>query len=164
MSSLAIGFFAWMLKRATSAQGETTLGSEVPGGKCPKQLGLNEEVQKSSTAITLDSPEQASDALSTLEGVAQDASKEACVSSEDGTLAEGPPNTDKVVGKAPSIETTIGPTLPARWSNLIIACPRRIRGRDKLVLNSPIKPMKWDHLSTDTSISGPDSAQSTIDR
>ena len=33
MSSLAVGFAAQMRKRAASAQGETTLGSEVPSGK-----------------------------------------------------------------------------------------------------------------------------------
>ena len=35
MFGLAAGFFAWMHKRAASAQGETTPSSKVPGGKCP---------------------------------------------------------------------------------------------------------------------------------
>ena len=52
-----------------SAQGETTLGSKVPGSKCPKWLGLNEEVQKISTVITSNSPERASNAFLALEGV-----------------------------------------------------------------------------------------------
>ena len=36
ISSLTVGFAAQMLKRATSAQRETTLGSELYGGKHPK--------------------------------------------------------------------------------------------------------------------------------
>ena len=57
MSSLAIEFSARMRKRATSAQGETTPGFEVSGGKCPKQSGPDEEAQKSMAIITMDSPE-----------------------------------------------------------------------------------------------------------
>ena len=58
------------------------------------------------------------------------------------------------------METVIGSSLPTRWSNL----PRRPRGPDRLVLNSPIQPMKWDHPLTDTFVPGPDAAQSIIDR
>ena len=36
MSSLVVGFVESMRKRDTSAQGETTHGSEVPGGKRSK--------------------------------------------------------------------------------------------------------------------------------
>ena len=36
MFSLTVGFVVRMRKRVTSAQGETTPGSEVPGGKHPK--------------------------------------------------------------------------------------------------------------------------------
>ena len=43
MSSLVTGFSARMRKRAASAQGETTLGFEVSGGKRPKRPGPNEE-------------------------------------------------------------------------------------------------------------------------
>ena len=56
MSSLAAEFTARMRKRAACAEGETTLGSKVSGEKCPKQSGLNEEAQKSSKVITVDSP------------------------------------------------------------------------------------------------------------
>ena len=49
-----------------------------------------------------------------------------------------PPRADKVVGKAPSTETIVGPSLPARRSNLAIVGPRRLRGPDRLVLNSPL--------------------------
>ena len=38
MSSLVVGFPVRMLKRAMSAQGETTLGSKVFGRKRPKQF------------------------------------------------------------------------------------------------------------------------------
>ena len=58
-----IGFSTRMRKQAMSAQGETTLDSEVPSGKCPKWSGLNEVVHKSSTEITSNSLELASDAL-----------------------------------------------------------------------------------------------------
>ena len=73
-----------------------------------KWLDLDEDVQKSPVIITLVSLERASDALPASEGATQDASKEACASLEDGILARGPPSADKVVGKAPSIETIIG--------------------------------------------------------
>ena len=143
MSSLAVGFAARMRKRATSAQGETTPGFEVPGGKRPKWSSLNEEIQKSLIVITSDSLERASSAFSTLEGATKDASREACASLEDGNLVGGPPSADKVVGQAPSAETTVGSPLLDRRSSLVITSPCRPRGLDKLVLNSPIKPMKW---------------------
>ena len=111
MSSLAVRFATRMRKQAASAQGKTTPGSEVPGCKRPKWSGLDEEVQKSSTVVTLDSPERASDAFPTLEATAQDASREACASLQDGILAGGPPNANKVVGEAPFVETVIGPLL-----------------------------------------------------
>ena len=81
-----------MRKRATSAQGETTPGSEGPCEKCLKQSGLNEEVQKIPTIVTLDSPKRASDTFLDLDGAAQDASREACASLEDGIPACGAPN------------------------------------------------------------------------
>ena len=43
MSSLAAGFVALMCKRASSAQGETTLGSEVSSDKSPKWSCPDEE-------------------------------------------------------------------------------------------------------------------------
>ena len=153
MSSLAVGFAARMRKRATSAQGETTPGFEVPGGKRPKWSGLNEEIQKCLIVITSDSLERASSAFSTLEGATKDASREACASLEDGNLAGGPPSADKVVGQAPSAETTVGSSLLDRRSSLIITGPCRPRGLDKLV----------DHLSSDTSVPSPYAAQPIID-
>ena len=57
MSSLLARFVARMGKRAGSAQGETTPDFEVLGGKCPKRSGLNEEIQKSPSIITSNSPE-----------------------------------------------------------------------------------------------------------
>ena len=70
MSSLHAGYSAHMSKQATSAQGETTLSFEVAGDKCLKWSGLNDEVQRSPTVVTLDSPKQASNALPALEGSA----------------------------------------------------------------------------------------------
>ena len=49
----------------------------------------------------MDSPEQASDALLALEGVAQEAPKEPCALLEDGVPNEGPPDVDRAMGEAP---------------------------------------------------------------
>ena len=68
MSSLAVGFAAQMCKQAASAQRDTTLDSEVSGGKCPKRSRPDEEAHKSPTIITVDSLEGASSALPALEG------------------------------------------------------------------------------------------------
>ena len=97
-----------MRKRVASAQGETTLGFEVSGGKWPKHSSPDEEAQKSSLVITVDSPEQASNTLPALEGSSQDAFREACASLEDRVLTEESPNADGVVGEAPS-EIIFGP-------------------------------------------------------
>ena len=70
MSSLIARFSAQMRKWAVSAQRETTLGSEVFGEKCPKSSSPNEEAQRSSALIAIDSLELAFDALPALEGVA----------------------------------------------------------------------------------------------
>ena len=56
--------------------------------------------------------------------------------------AKGLPNANKVVGEAPSVETTFGPPFPARQSDLVIASLSKPRCSDKLVLNSCVKPMK----------------------
>ena len=53
MFSLVVGFFAQMNKRAASAQGETTPGYEVSGGKCLRRSDPDEEAQKSPIVITL---------------------------------------------------------------------------------------------------------------
>ena len=110
----------------------------------------------------MDSLERAFDAFPTLEGVAQDASKEACAPLEERIPTGGPPSTSNVMGETPSIETTVAPFLFARKFNLVIGGPRRPRGPNRLVLNSPVKPMKWDHPPADTFVPGPDSAQSII--
>ena len=68
MSSLVVGFFVGMRKRAASAQGKTTPGLKVSSDKPSKWSGLDEEAQKSSIVIIMDSPERASDALPALEG------------------------------------------------------------------------------------------------
>ena len=64
--------------------------------------------------VILDSPKQAFEALSALEGSVQDDSKEACASPEDVAPTRGPPYVDQVVRESPFIETVIGPPLLAR--------------------------------------------------
>ena len=120
MSSLDTGFVARMRKRATSAQGETTPGFEVLGEKRSKWSGLDEKVHNSPTIVSLDSLERVFDAFPTLEGVAQDASREACASFKDGIPTGGPLSPDKVLGEAPSAETVVSPLLSDRQSGLII--------------------------------------------
>ena len=63
MSSLTVGFVVRMLKRAVSAQRETTPGSVVPDRKPAKRSEPDEEAQKSLKIITVDSPERTSNAL-----------------------------------------------------------------------------------------------------
>ena len=67
------------------------------------------------------------------------------------------------MGWAPFAETAIGLPPLARLSNLVITGLCKSRALDKLALNSYVKSMKWDHLSTGTSIPSPDAAQSIID-
>ena len=140
MSSLTAGFSTQMCKRVASAQGDTTPGCEVFSGKRPKRSGPDEEAQKSRALITLDSLERAFDANSYLEGATQEASRETCASLESGSIAEGPPGADKVVGEAP-LRVVVGPLFLAR---LVMVDPRRPRGTDRLVLKAHVKPTTWD--------------------
>ena len=114
--------------------------------------------------ITVDSLERAPDALSTLEGTAQEASRESCASPDDETPAGGPPNANQVVSEAPAAEITIGPPLQARRSNLTIPSTRRARLPDRLMLGSYVKPMEWGHPLVDKPTPGLDEARSIIDR
>ena len=84
----------------------TAPGFEVSGGKRPRLSSLEEEAQSCPPVTIIDSPEQASDALPALEGVSQDASKEACASLEDVVSTGGSPNDDGVLVEAPT-EITI---------------------------------------------------------
>ena len=106
----------------------------------------------------MDSPERASNALPALEGAAQDASREAYASQEDGALAEGPPNTYQVVSEAPSTETIVGPPLQARRSSLATFNALKARLPNRLVLGSYVKPMEWARPSMDTSVPSLDAA------
>ena len=99
-----------------------------------------------------------------MEGAAQDSSREAYVSLEDGALAGGPPNAYQVVSEAPSTETIVGSPLQARRSSLATFDARKARLPDRLVLGSYVKPMEWARPSMDTSVPNPDAAQSIIDR
>ena len=103
----------------------------------------------------MDSPKQASDALSALEGAAQDSSKVACASLEDGAPTGGPPNVDQAVSEAPTIETTIGPLLQIIWP--------RARLPNKLMLGSYVKPMEWSRSSVDTPAPGSNETRPIVD-
>ena len=158
MFGLATGLVSWMRKHAASAQGETTPSFEVPCGKRPKQSGPDEEAQNSAAVITMDSPECASDVLPDLEGVAQDFPRKACALLEDGVLAGVPPNADRVTGEAP-LEMVAELLFSVK---LVNAGPRRLRGPNRVVLNSPVIPMKWDQPLTGTLVPGPDVVKSII--
>ena len=114
--------------------------------------------------IIVDSLEQAPGALLSLEGTSQDVLREDCASLEDGISVGGPPSADNVVGEVPSVETVVVPLLFARQLNLVIRGPHRPRGHDRLVLNSQVKPIKWDHPPVDAFALGPNVAQSIINR
>ena len=58
----------------------------------------------------------------------------------------------------PYVETNVVPLLFVRQFNLAIGGPRRPRGLKRLMLNSSVKPMKWDHPPADVSTSGLDAA------
>ena len=62
-----------MHKLVSNTQEETTLGLEVPGGKCSKPSGLD-EVQADLTVITVDYPEQVLEASSAIRGTTWDPS------------------------------------------------------------------------------------------
>ena len=64
----------------------------------------------------MDSPERASEAIPALEGVAQEASREAGKALEDGVPARGPFAVDRVVREAPS-EIDVGLSFLARFTN-----------------------------------------------
>ena len=159
LSILAAGFAVRMHKRATSSQGETILGYEEPDGKHPKGFGLDEEAQNNSTVITVDSLEQASNALQALEGAAQEAPREACASLEDEIPNGGSPNANRAMGEAP-LEIAVELSFWVRFVNVV---PHRLRGPGRLVLNSPVILMKWEHPSMGAPILSPDTAQSIID-
>ena len=83
---------------------------------------------------------------------------------EDGALIEGPPNVDEAVSKALTAETTIGPSLQARQSNLTIPDIGRVGLPNRLMLGSYVKPMEWGCPSVDTPTPGPYEARLIIDR
>ena len=56
------------MQAGAGAQGETTPGSEVSNEKRSRRSDPDEEAQKSPGIIVVDSPDQAFDALSALEG------------------------------------------------------------------------------------------------
>ena len=78
----------------------------------------------------MDSVERAPDALPTLEGASQDAPREAYAPLEDGVPTGGAPNSEEVVGEAPS-KIVVGPSFLTRLANV---GPRRPRMPNQLVL------------------------------
>ena len=81
---------------------------------------------------------------------------------EDGISAGGTLRGDNDVGEAPYVEKIVVSLLFSRQFNLAIGGPRRPRGLDKLVLNSWVKLMKWDHPPMEATAPGSDAAQSII--
>ena len=132
MSYLVSGFAMRMSKRAANALGLTASGVEVPGGKGPKLVDLDEETQKNPMIINVDFPDQASDAQPALEGAPQDAPKEACAPSEDRIPAEGSLGAEGVVAEAP-LEVVVAPSFSTRLASV---GPRRPRMLDRLLLSS----------------------------
>ena len=129
-------FFANMHKIAASAQGETTPGFEVLGGKRPKLSDPSEEAHKSPTVINVDSPDRAFDAQLALEGPPWDSFREACAPSEDGIPTGGSPGAEGVVAKA-SLEVVVAPLFSTRLASV---GPCRSRMPDRLLLSSYVPP------------------------
>ena len=127
-----------MYKRVVSVQGEANPESEVLGGKRQKKSGLGGEVQESQAVVTLDSLERAFEAISTLEGAAQEPPGEAGKELEDGIPAGGPFDANRVAREAPS-EITVGSSFLARLTN---AGPRRARLPDRMGLDSYVPPQE----------------------
>ena len=71
----------------------------------------------------------------------------------------GPPNVDRVMGEA-LLEIAVELSFSTRLAN---AGLRRLRGLDRLVLNSPVIPMKWEQPSTGLPVLGLVTAISIID-
>ena len=130
MSSLVVGFATWVHKRAASAEGEATPGSEVLDGKCFKQSGLIEEFHISPVVIFMDSPKRAPSALSALEADAWGASRESCALLEDQAPVREPLLDDEVVNEALHVEEVGGLPPRARWPSLVISKARRTRPPD----------------------------------
>ena len=154
MSSLAAGFATLMSKRAESFQVKTTPDPEVSINKRPKRSGSDEEAHNSIIVITVDSSERASGAFPVFEGATQEAPRATCASLEDGIPDGGPLNADRAVGKAP-LEIVTELSFLARLAN---ADPRRLNGPHRLMLKSPIIPMKWEQPLTGTPVPSPDTA------
>ena len=80
------------------------------------------------------------DTLPALKGAAQEAPKEARASLEDEVLDGGPSNADRVVVEA-LLEIVAEISFSSRIANV---GPSRLKGVTRMVLNSPVIPMKWE--------------------
>ena len=88
----------------------------------------------------MDPPEGVLESPSTIEGVAKDASREACAMLEDETPAGELPRIEEASVKTSLAEATGMSPLRARRASLAVHSARR--PPDKLVLNSYIKLVK----------------------
>ena len=162
MSSLAVGFAARMRKHAARAKEETTPSSEGLDEKHFKQFGPAAGVHISSAAIFVASLKRAPYVLSALESDAQGVSWEACELLEDGALAEGPPLDGGVANEALPIEEVGGLPPQANRHSLTLYGARRTRPPDKMILNSYVKPLEWNHPLADVSTPDKEVAQLLI--
>ena len=89
ISRLAAGFATWVHKQVACLEGEF---APISDGKRPKRSSPNEEDQKDSIIIPVDSLDQASNDQSILEG----APSEAGAPIEEGILTGGPSNIDEI--------------------------------------------------------------------
>ena len=87
-----------------------------------------------------------------LDSVAQEAPKEHFGSLEDRVPNEGPPDANRAVTEAP-LEIAVELPFSARLTN---AAPHKLKGPDRLVLNSPIILMKWYQPSSVAPVPGAD--------
>ena len=146
MSNLTTRFAARMFKRAADSHGKTTLDSEGLGDKCLRWSGLEYVAQKSSTVITVDSPERTPDGMLALESATQGALQEACTKLEDQALTRGSHNPDQVMGEA-HLEAAADPSFLAR---LTIASSHMGRISNKIMLSSFVQSMEWDRPLVNT--------------
>ena len=108
----------------------------------------------------MDSPERDSEAIPTLEGAAQEASREVSKVLEDGVPAKGPFDTDRVARETPS-EIAGGPLFSARLAN---ASPERARLPNRMVLGSYVPLQECGRPLLDMVAPSPEVVREIINR
>ena len=116
MFRLVDGFAAQMCKRAVGSEGEST---PISDGKRPKQSSPDEEAQKDCTIILVDSPNQASNNQSVLEGTPS----EAGAPLEEGVPTGGASNVDEI-GEASPLGVVAAPIHPPKPTNIVFSRKR----------------------------------------